>query len=258
MAPTVVITGATGLLGRWTLRHWEHERFSPVVVAKEDIDLRAPGSASELLEHTRPDVVIHLAWVASGTAGYRSSLDNELWLQASLSLAEACRDHHVTLYCTGSVVDDTVQPTDPYSRAKTELRRGLEERIESGLVGWLRPHYVFDPTTRRPRIVAAALEAAAQGLPVELTLPDAQHDFVHASDVGLAITAALRHGMRGVIEIGSGQTRSVRELVERLGVPWTTCSPRLHEDDSTEPADVGPLLSVGWQAVTTEEFFCDD
>ena len=87
MAATALITGASGLLGAWTLRHWDVPGLHPVPVRSSDVDLLEVGAAADLVARTAPAVVIHLAWCASGQADYRSSPDNERWVAASVDLA---------------------------------------------------------------------------------------------------------------------------------------------------------------------------
>jgi len=254
VAATTLITGASGLIGGWTLRHWAGSR--PVAVDHAKSDLMRPGTVTAVLDEARPDVVVHLAWSASGTPGYRESEDNALWLEATLELARLCRERDIGLFCTGTVVDETAEPLDRYTRSKSELRNALASDISSGTVTWLRPHYVFDPEAGRPALLADATAAAAAGRPVLLGSPDSEHDFVHAADVGRAVAQAVKHGLRGVVDIGSGRTRRVSQVVEALGVAWQP-SAQPFAPTRTSPAIISALTATGWSASLTEEFFAD-
>ncbi len=257
MAPTALITGASGLLGSWTLRHWTVPDLHPVAVRSGDVNLLEAGAAKELLARATPAVVVHLAWCASGRADYRSSPDNERWTGASVDLARACIDTGVLLWLTGTVVDGGTDAPDAYSRAKARLRQELRFAIDENAIGWLRPHYVFDEERRRPGLVQHALQAREKARTVELRSPERRHDFVHASDVGAAVVSAVTHRLRGVVPIGSGRTRRVSDLVDALGVPWNggdaaNGSKITHEDAA---ADVSRLRALGWKPSRTEEFF---
>lgn len=258
MADPVLITGATGLLGSWVVRHWPRTEPPLHVVRREDADLLAPGAAAALVRSVRPGAVVHLAWVASGTPGYRGSADNDRWVAASLELHAACAELGVPLWATGTVVDDEPDPADAYTAAKVALRRELEPAIAAGTIGWLRPAYVFDEAAGRPAVVAAALAARAEGAPVTLQTPDIAHDFVHASDVGAAVVAAVRNGCTGYLPVGSGRVRRVADLVTALGVAWRRGADAPAVSHTEAPAAIGWLHDLGWHPTTTEEFFADD
>ncbi len=123
-------------------------------------------------------------------------------------------------------------------------------------MGWLRPYYVFDPVARRPALVADAAAAREAGVPVALRAPDATHDFVHAADVGSAVVTAVRHDLRGVVEIGSGTLHTVAEVVIALGAAWEGGEPAeavvAHQGRVAESQEV---RAAGWRPRSTEEFF---
>lgn len=259
MAATALITGAGGLIGSWVMRHLESSKITPVPISQATWDLLVPGNPAAMVRALRPDLVVHLAWSASGVEGYRLSRSNEQWRAASLELAEACHDSSARLWLTGSVVDDEVEvdPRDRYTRAKAELRRQCSEAIEAGRVGWLRPYYVFDEERRRPALVAETLAARARGEAVRLRSWDQAHDFVHASDVGAAIARSLEHELVGEVHIGSGIARRVADVVKALGATWMPAEVSDNEP-ATRPAltaDIARLTELGWTPQRTEEFF---
>ena len=256
MAAVALITGGSGLLGRHLLHAWDGA-LEPVLADREVHDLLVPGVAQDLVADLRPQVVVHLAWVASGTPGYRTSPDNERWLHASLELASAARQVGAHFCATGTAVD-TGEPADAYSAAKVALRRALRPDIARQDITWLRPFYVVDPERRRPELVAHALAAAERDESLSLRTPHSAHDFVHAADAGRGIMAAVSNTLLGEVEIGSGTARPVHRLVEALGVPW--CA---GDDPGTGPhhhhvADTARLRAHGWHPTSTEELFHDD
>ena len=257
MAPVALITGASGLIGQHVLRHWNVEGMRVEAVDHQRDDLLTPGVPTAVVERVQPAVVVHLAWVASGTPGYRDSPDNEAWLRASLELAQACRAAGASLLATGTSLDASSGAGDAYSRAKRDLWQRLRPAIASGAVTWLRPYYVIDPERRRPALVEHAIAAREAATPVVLRTPDSDHDFIHASDVGRAVVVAVEHRLDGVVPIGSGRLRRVCDLVMALGVPWVpasdqvdTARPQLHDI-----ADSRRLRELGWAPTDTEKLF---
>jgi nucleoside-diphosphate-sugar epimerase len=260
VAGTALITGATGLIGASLLTHWDDTGLEPVTVDRSLDDLLVPGTATALVARVQPDVVVHLAWVASGTPAYRSSPDNARWLDASLELAAACLERGSLLLATGTSLEHERAASDAYTSSKNALWQALSGRVATGQVGWLRPFYVFDPARRRPAVVEHAIAARDDGRAVVLQTPHSRHDFVHVDDVATAIVSAASHRLTGELEIGSGVLHAVHELVEALGVSWqpgaappATAIPQAHD-----AADVARLVELGWAPTTTEEFFAGD
>jgi nucleoside-diphosphate-sugar epimerase len=257
VAPVALITGASGLIGQHVLHQWNVDGLPATAVDHQHDDLLVPGVPTALVERVRPDVVVHLAWAASGTPGYRDSPDNERWLRASLELVRACRTVDARLFATGTSLDTAPGAADAYSRAKQSLWQGLQPEIAAGHVTWLRPYYVIDPERRRPVLVDHAIAAREAGTPVVLRTPESEHDFIHASDVGGAVVLAVGQRLDGVVPIGSGRLHRVCDLVAALGVSWApageqggTARAGLHET-----ADVHRLRELGWEPTRTEELF---
>jgi nucleoside-diphosphate-sugar epimerase len=257
VAPVALITGASGLIGTHVLEQWDIDGLGAQAVDHAHDDLLVPGVPAALVQRVRPAVVVHLAWAASGTPGYRHSADNERWVGASLELARACREAGVPLVATGTSLDRTAAPSDPYAASKVRLWQELAPAVAAAALTWVRPYYVFDPERRRPALVEHALAAQAAGSPVVLQTPDSEHDFIHAADVGRAIVAAVRDDLRGEVPVGSGRLRRVRDLVAALGVEWVGGA---DAEVSTaghvgEVADTRRLRALGWTPVRTDELF---
>lgn len=238
------------------LKHWCSD-LEPVVVRRHQADLLVPGASWTLTLGMRPSVVLHLAWTASGTAGYRSSPDNERWVETSLELREAARAVGARYIATGTGVDDTA-PVDAYAAAKQRLRQALGEDIGQHAIAWLRPFYVTDPEGGRPELVAHALHMKSKNRTAALRTPYALHDFVHVADAARAIALVVSRGVQGAVDIGAGRLRPVHELVTALGVPWraddTTPAPTAQVHT---PADTAVLRAAGWWPTMTEELFQD-
>jgi nucleoside-diphosphate-sugar epimerase len=256
MAGIALITGASGLIGAHLLEQLQAGDLRPEVVDHRRDDLLVPGVPTAVVQRVRPAVIVHLAWVASGTPGYRQSPDNDRWVDASLELRSACLNAGAAFVATGTSLDKVVAPADPYSAGKARLWQELAPEVAAGEITWIRPYYVFDPVRRRPALVEHALAARDVREPVVLRTPESAHDFVHAADVGAGIALAARHGLRGEVPIGSGHLRLVSDLVSALGVDWTPDDPQAAKDSQLhETADIRRLTELGWAPVRTSEFF---
>lgn len=260
MGRRFLLTGATGLIGTQVSAAWQprHGDLLPSSPSIDGIDLLAPGGAEQLLQHYRPDAVVHLAWCASGRSDYRHSDDNRRWLRATVELERACRAQNVDLALTGTPLDSAGAPGDAYSAAKSELLRIFTEDVRAGRLTWLRPFYVFDPDAGRPRLVEQAVAARTAGSVLTLETPAVQQDFIHAADVGSGIALALAEGLTGPVDIATGRLRRVDALVHCLGVQTRAANQTVGSRfQAGVPADPSALLGLGWRPTRTEEFFHD-
>ena len=211
----------------------------------------------QLIREVRPDVVLHLAWTASSTPGYRTSTANAGWRSASHEAARTCLDSGSSSSPLARS-STTVRAVTPTRMAKAALRADLGDEIDAGHVTWLRPYYVFDPGEPSPAVLRAARAARVAGRPVELETPEATHDFVHAADVGRAVVAAVVHGLDGIVDIGSGRLRTVSALVEAGGATWMSTGPSTHHRHGGARADTALLRTTGWLPSDTERYFAHD
>jgi nucleoside-diphosphate-sugar epimerase len=256
VAAVALITGATGLIGRHLVNDWAVSGLEPVPVGSGD-DLLAAGVPAALVARVRPAVVVHLAWTASGTAGYRQDARNTAWVTASAALAQASIDSGAWFVGTGTAVDASGDPPDPYTAAKVRLRRLLAPLIDQDRCSWVRPFYVVDPDLGRPALVAAARRARTAGEPLELLTPGSRHDFVLAADVADAVRTVVEHRLPGKVDVGSGELRRVADLVTALGTDWVAApgapdgagAPAAAQHHET--ADIGRLRDLGWTAHRT-------
>ena len=196
----VLLTGATGLVGVWVVRHWPTTAPALVPIGSADADLLRPGTAARLLEREAPTDVIHLAWSASGQTRNTGTATPTTLGRRDAGVGRGSRGGRCA-----SVVD-------------RHRRRRLERAVDDGVDAYARskaraaPDCLGRHRRRRNRLAAALLRrgrASAptgvgrrvagqrqRGEPVALHSPGAVHDFVHASDVGARWFAPSRSGLR--------------------------------------------------------------
>ena len=235
VARRVLVTGATGYIGRAACRAL-HSRGFDVVSASSADDLLATGGAERLVANAKADSILHLAWnVTPGV--YWTHPDNTRWARATADLARAftasggrrfvgagtCAEYD---WSAGRCDERTtaIAPATPYGRAKVDAWRDVQQiAADSGAsAAWGRIFWLFGGANEHPsRLVPTILRAIRVGEPALCTSGEQLRDFLHVDDVGDAFAALVASDVEGAVNIASGEPRRVRDVIEgvasRLG-----------------------------------------
>jgi len=252
--PQVVVTGDSGFIGRRLLEDWRHRggRATGLHELPQRIDLLEAGSSATMVERLMPDIVVHAAWTASSTADYRESATQELWPEATMELIHTCLSRNIRLFVLGSIAEAEPRDSSPYGRARQLLWARARHLVAAERLCWLRIHYVFDPRQGHPPLFKLIAHAQQSGqCQIDLKSPRATHDFVHVDDVVSAISTSVQRNLRGLVDVGSGTSRSVSEIVESMGLTWEQDPTPGGVTLSTPPAQIAKLTSSGWAPVNT-------
>jgi nucleoside-diphosphate-sugar epimerase len=262
----VLLTGATGFIGSHVARellrrgHEVHATVRPSSDRRRirDIEGRLRFHEGEMdLIPVRPDLAIHLAWYAV-PGKYLSAPENRDCLLASRRLlgalpcraifAGTCFEFDTRL---GRLSEESpTRPTTLYAESKDALRREVEGRPDSA---WVRFFYQFGPWEDDRRLVPSVIRAVLRGEPAKVSPGEQRRDFLHIEDVASAVCAVAESKLGGCVNIGSGGSPSIKEIVTRIGalggrgdlirlgeVPYYEGEPMLIVADNTR------LRSTGW------------
>ena len=235
-----MVTGASGFIGRWTLQplvdrgfevHALHQRGAPLLVDGvkwHHVDLLAPNEAARVISGLRPSHLLHLAWYAVHRQ-FWTSAENLRWVGASVELLRAFRDAGgVRMVTAGTCAEydarhgwcsENVTPLGPgslYGAAKDSLRRLVEAFSQQEHISWAwgRVFHLFGPHETSTRLVPSVVHAMLRGHPTQCSDGTQVRDFMHVKDVACAFAALLDSSVEGAVNIASGESHSLRELVE--------------------------------------------
>ena len=167
---SVVVTGATGFIGRHVLEPLAERGFEVHTVSRSSIfpnrpfshsiDLLGPSSISALLRAVRPTHLLHLAWLRQAGGHFYDAPENYVWARASTEifrafvetggsravLAGSCAEYdwgYETLHET----ETPSQARTAYGRAKNAAREGIQKMAtEAGVsTAWARIFFTFGP-----------------------------------------------------------------------------------------------------------------
>ncbi|GEL48371.1 GDP-L-fucose synthase [Cellulomonas hominis] len=281
MSDRVLVTGASGVVGRAVVAELIRTGYDVVGTASSDGDLRRVEDATQLVESNRPDVVVHLAGRVHGLMGNiaaqgRAYLDN---VQINTNVIEAARAagvRKVVAMGSTAVYSDVV----PLPMREADLWRGAPHGSEFGyahakraMVAQLEAYaqeygmsYAFVVSTNLygpgdkfdeahghvlPSLVSKFHRAVRDDTPVEVWgTGTPTRDFLFADDAAHALRLILESGT-GVINMATGTSVTIKEAVETLGevsgfrgeVRWDSTKP---DGQHARAYDTTRLRELGW------------
>ncbi|RMG13737.1 MAG: SDR family oxidoreductase [Planctomycetota bacterium] len=244
----VLVTGARGFLGRWTLAPLQERGFEVHAVGRSTeappepprlppgirwhrTDLLLPGRARALVERVRPTHLLHLAWVTEH-GRFWSAPENLAWVSASLELLEAfaeaggkrvvvagsCAEYD---WGTGACVEKEtpLRPSTLYGAAKHALHVLQEAWArERGLSqAWGRVFFPYGPGEPEGKFVASVARSLLRGEEACCTRGEQVRDLIFVADAALALVRLLDSELQGPVNIASGEARPLREVALALG-----------------------------------------
>jgi nucleoside-diphosphate-sugar epimerase len=244
----IVVTGSAGFIGTELVRTLARagadvtglDRRAPAPGAPGThlrVDLNDPGVTATLRELLdRADMVFHLA-ARPGVRGGGPDIERERQRDnvdaGRVVLALTPRTTPLVVTSSSSVYGgarvegagvrasretDPLRPLGGYARSKAALEVLCAARVEAGgMVAVARPFTVAGEGQRLDMALARWLDAAAAGRPIEVLGDTARcRDVTDVRDVVRGLVALGLRGASTVVNLGTGRSRSLRELVDAV------------------------------------------
>ncbi|OQA51925.1 MAG: dTDP-glucose 4,6 dehydratase [Euryarchaeota archaeon ADurb.Bin294] len=242
---TVLVTGATGFIGRHVLEPLVRKGFDVHCVYRtkrpetifdggaatwHQVDLLNGNEVKNLFDSFSPAYLLHLAWdVTPGS--YLESVNNFSWLDFSLHLLrEFAESGGTRAVCAGTCIEYDVRygycieyltPTVPstyYGICKHQLQSiGEKYADKMGFdFAWGRIFQPYGPYEYPARLVPSVIRSLLNDEPARCTHGNQVRDFLYVADVADAFVALLDSEVTGIVNIGSGEPVSIKELVMQI------------------------------------------
>ncbi len=238
---TILLTGASGFIGRCVLRALLRDGRDVVAVSRRppdvagarwiDADLLQPGAAAAVIEAVRPGQLLHFAWNAT-PGQFWTAPDNWDWAAATVALHEAfatsggrravyagsCAEYDWNM----PELDEVAGPLNPatlYGASKAEAWSTIASSARSSGVSvtWGRIFFLYGPGEASGRLVSDVVAAVLQGRPIDCSDGRQERDFMHVEDVARAFVALLDSDVNGAVNVASGTCRPVRDVLLEIG-----------------------------------------
>ena len=244
--PLILLTGATGFVGRQVLRALtEKNRKARLVVRDGKQDQVAKSAAVERVITTADlwsegaawwaeackgvDIVIHVAWYAE-PGQYLNSPKNLDCLAGTIKLSQGAIESKVRRFVgigtcfeydfsAGHLsVHTPLKPATPYAEAKVAAFNALSQSLAPRGVAfaWCRLFYLYGEGEDPRRLVPVLRTKLKAGEPVELTSGTQIRDYLDVRDVARMIVEAALGSVQGPVNICSGVPVTIRQLAEQI------------------------------------------
>jgi nucleoside-diphosphate-sugar epimerase len=246
MTSVILLTGATGFVGRQVLRVLGDRGVFVRVVVREGKQgqLAIPGPIEKVVSTpdlfsesvawwadvcTGVDTVIHVAWYAEPSK-YLQSAKNLDCLIGTLELAKGAALAGVKRFVgigtcfeydlTGGMlsVQTSLRPVTPYAGAKAAAFMALSQWFPQQGVefAWCRLFYLHGEGEDARRLVPYLRGKLMAGEPAELTNGQQIRDYLDVQEAGRMIVETALSGEQGPVNICSGIPITVRQLAEQI------------------------------------------
>jgi len=230
MVKSILVTGATGFLGRHVVRDLLRRGFKVEAKSRADGDV---CDAETWKKFPATDCVIHLA----GSTFVPDSWDDpSKFLQNNMSgtslALDFCRNHKAKfvffstyMYSREAVMpvseDSKLRPSNPYSLSKffgENICRFYSEHFGVKVVIF-RPFNVYGLGQSEKFLIPSIIRQARLSDVIEVQDTKPSRDYVYVEDLLAALNCAITTDIElEVMNIGTGRSYSVLELIETLGI----------------------------------------
>ncbi len=257
----VLITGATGLIGRYAVAQLINAGFDVLAVSRSgcgasgiSLDVHDSDALNVFMRREQPEYLLHLAWNVE--PGFYTSTDNLDWVVSSLNLlkiftenggkravfAGTCCEYDMSY---GFLQEDVtpMKPDSLYGTAKLslyQLASSWAAKMNLSFA-WGRIFFLYGKNERRERIVPYIIDSLLEGKKPELKYPFILRDYTYAEDVARGIAALLMSDFNGAVNISSGQAVALCDIAKRAALLMNCPVPEYEEvyDENMPPLVVG-------------------
>jgi nucleoside-diphosphate-sugar epimerase len=269
MKSEILVTGATGFVGRHLVKALEASGHAVRSHSSRDGDIancRLPIDGVDHVFHLAAKTFVPESW--NDLQAFYS-----VNVMGTINVLEHCRHNRTPLTLVSSYVyghpqqlpiseDHPLCANNPYAHTKlmAEDAGRFYEKDFNLRVAIVRPFNLYGPGQTRPFLIPTIIEQAIDTSASEIRLKDLRprRDYVYIDDAIELLLLTLGKNVKGVYNLGSGESASVAELTELIRRAVGTDKPVVSEEQPRPEevmdvrADISRAASeLGWRPTTS-------
>lgn len=277
----VLVTGATGFIGRWTLTKLLEKGYEVHAVSSKKYegnpksihwyccDLLETPMIDALFKDIKPTHLLHFAWYTEPNK-CKNSNNNLSWVQSSIEIFKAfqknggkravvsgtCFEYNLRY---GYLIENLIplEPHTLYGTCKLSLLKICQEFCKKNnlSLAWGRVFYVFGPYENSTRVIPYVINSLIDGKKAFCSHGNQIRDYLYVEDVASAFVDLIDSDVEDVINIASGQAYKLKEIFalieEKVGRKNMIELGKIETSPNEPPlimADISRLKEVvGWK-----------
>jgi len=240
MSEKVLITGATGLIGKEALLPLLERGFEVFATSRNEINndsirclqgsLFDSAFVERVFNDVKPEYLLNFAWITG--ENYLLSSENYLFEKAGFELLKAfIRNGGKKAVYAGTCFEykhenkiltenSPLEPVSVYAKCKDSLRqKGEELAAQNGLdFVWGRIFYVLGHGEHKTRFLPALIDALKNNREFSLKTPNDKKDYMYSKDIAKAFVTLLESQITGCVNVCTGEGISVYDLAMKAAI----------------------------------------
>ena len=239
----VLLTGATGLIGKYAIKPLLDLGFEVFAVSSiQETGNREQGTdlhwvkanlldfndIKKIFAEVKPEYLLHFAWDTTPGEYLESNLNFD-WLGAGLEMlkqfklnggkravfAGTCFEYEFV----DEPLNETktkLNPASTYAKCKNHLNALATLYSDKNDIsfGWGRIFYVYGEKEHPKRLVPHVINSLREGKEVTITAGELKRDYMFAGDIAGGFVAFLNSDAKGCVNICTGEAPKIKEIVD--------------------------------------------
>ena len=232
----ILITGAFGFIGLHLLTELKKSKYNLFTFSRTKKKLSNHFSGNlldennfdELLNHIKPQIIIHLAWETTPPEFYHHQ-SNIKWSSATINLIEKFYLHGGEKFIFSSTCDEygiktnekninelnACKPKTLYGKSKNLVSNFLKKNYKNKSV-ILRNFFVCGPGENKNKLLSSIILNLNNNITINLRRPNDLIDFIDVRDVANIISQFAVDKNYGIFNIGSGSSNTPLNLTKKI------------------------------------------